>query len=148
MGASLLDSANNVPADWYKAIGVVRPGTGEAHRHKGVVASGGDVISDDQVIATYSDSWPKLVGIEMEGGGVAAGVHQTKDRPEFLMIKGVSDFGRDKHDPEVKPWRSYASHAAAAFAVSLIKSGPARRPQRSDGTRATIRCRRGEETRR
>ena len=62
----------------------------------------------------------------MEAGGVAAGVHQTTERPEFLMIKSVSDFGKDKHDPEVKPWRSYACHAAAAFALSLIKSGPAR----------------------
>ena len=125
-GASLLDSANNVPANWERKIGVVRPKTDKVLRHKGVVASGGDVISDDQVIATYSESWPKLVGIEMEGGGVAAGVHQTTDRPEFLMIKSVSDFGKDKHDAEVKPWRHYACHAAAAFALSLIKSGPAR----------------------
>ncbi|TAK97112.1 tetratricopeptide repeat protein, partial [Patescibacteria group bacterium] len=43
-----------------------------------------------------------------------------------LMIKSVSDFGKDKHDPEVKPWRRYACHAAAAFAFNLIKSGPAR----------------------
>ena len=42
------------------------------------------------------------------------------------MIKSVSDFGKDKHDPEVKPWRRYACHAAATFAFNLIKSGPAR----------------------
>jgi tetratricopeptide (TPR) repeat protein/nucleoside phosphorylase len=125
-GASLLDSANNIPPTWLKAIGVSRPGAGTPQRRTGVVASGGDVIADDQVIATYSESWPKLVGIEMEAGGVAAGVHQTPDRPEFLMIKGVSDFGSDKHDPEVVPWRAYANHAAAALALSLIKSGPAR----------------------
>ena len=124
-GASLLDSANNV-SKWEGAIGISRPGPGDPQRHKGVIASGGDVISDDQIIATYSESWPKLVGIEMEGGGLAAGLHQTPDRPEFLMIKSVSDFGKDKHDPQVKPWRRYASHAAAAFALSLIKSGPAR----------------------
>ena len=61
----------------------------------------------------------------MEAGGVAAALHQTADRPEFLMIKGVSDFGRDKHDPQVLPWRSYAAHAAAAFARALIEDGPA-----------------------
>ena len=125
-GASLLDSANNVAANWENKIGIARPGTGKVQRHKGVVASGGDVISDDQVIATYSESWPKLVGIEMEAGGLAAGIHQTPDRPEFLMIKSVSDFGKDKHDADVKPWRHYACHAAAAFALSLIKSGPSR----------------------
>lgn len=125
-GASLLDSANNVAANWQDIIRFARPGPGKVQRHKGVVASGGDVISDDQVIAAYSESWPKLVGIEMEAGGVAAGVHQTPDRPEFLMIKSVSDFGKDKHDADVTPWRHYACHAAAAFALSLIKSGPAR----------------------
>ena len=125
-GASLLDSANNIPPAWQKAIGVPRPGAGMPQPRTGVVASGGDVIADDQVVATYSESWPKLVGIEMEGGGVAAGVHQTPDRPEFLMIKGVSDFGSDKHDTDVVPWRAYANHTAAAFALGLIKSGPAR----------------------
>ena len=124
-GASLLDSANNV-TKWEDKIGVARPEPGNARRHKGVIASGGDVIFDDQIIATYSKSWPKLVGIEMEAGGVAAGLHQTPERPEFLMIKSVSDFGKDKHDPQIKPWRRYACHAAAAFALSLIKSGPAR----------------------
>lgn len=123
-GVSLLDSANSVDDDWRTAIGVDRPGEGHPAREKGVVASGGDVIQDDEIIATYSKSWPKLIGIEMESGGVAAGLHQTPDRPEFLMIKSVSDFGRDKHEPEVTPWRSYACHTAAALAVAIIKSGP------------------------
>lgn len=125
-GVSLLDSANDLGDVWRKGIGVARPGTGtgESAREKGVVASGGDVIQDDEIVATYSKSWPKLIGIEMESGGVAAAVHQTADRPEFLMIKSVSDFGKDKHDPDVIPWRPYACHTAAAFAVALIKSGP------------------------
>jgi Flp pilus assembly protein TadD/nucleoside phosphorylase len=124
-GASLLDSSNNL-GKWQQTIGIPRPEPGTAKRHKGVIASGGDVISDDQIIATYSKSWPKLIGIEMEAGGVAAGLHQTPERPDFLMIKSVSDFGKDKHDPQIKPWRHYACHAAAAFALNLIKSGPAR----------------------
>lgn len=125
-GASLLDSANNVERDWERDIKVERPDSRKIERVKGVIASGGDVIKDDQVIAAYSESWPKLIGIEMESGGVAAGVHQTSDHPEFLMIKGVSDFGKNKHAPKVKPWRYYACHAAAAFALNLIRSGPSR----------------------
>lgn len=123
-GVSLLDSANDLGDAWRKGIGVARPGMGESAREKGLVASGGDVVQDDEIVATYSRSWPKLIGIEMESGGVAAGVHQTVDRPEFLMIKSVSDFGKDKHDLDVIPWRPYACHAAAAFAVALMKSGP------------------------
>lgn len=130
-GASLLDSAINVPR-WQGKIGVRRPGAGECRVCKGVVASGGDVIADDNVIRAYSTSWPKLVGVEMEAGGIAAALNQTADRPEFLMIKGVSDFGADKHDPVVLPWRKYAAHAAAAFARALIENGPSGHPITED----------------
>lgn len=123
-GASLLDSAINISSKWQRLITLSRPGDGQPKQCRGVVASGGDVIADDRVIAAYSDIWPKLVGIEMEAGGVAAALHQTVERPEFLMIKGVSDLGSDKHDPGVFPWRSYACHAAAAFTRALIESGP------------------------
>jgi len=124
-GSSLLDSANNISHKWINKIVQPRPELGNVEKVKGVIASGGDVISDDEVIKAYSESWPKMIGIEMESGGVAAGVHQTPDSPEFIMIKSVSDFGKDKHDPEVKPWRKYACHTAAAFTLGLIKSGPA-----------------------
>ena len=125
-GASLLDSANNVRGDWHSLIPIDRPQSGKPLRLKGVVASGGDVIQDDRILATYSESWPKLAGIEMESAGVAAAIYQTPERPEFLMIKGVSDFGSDKHEEAVRPWREYSSHSAAAFAISVIKSGPSR----------------------
>lgn len=131
-GASLLDSAINI-SNWRRKIDARRPGAGECQLRKGVVASGGDVIADDNVIRAYSVNWPKLVGIEMEAGGIAAALHQTPDRPEFLMIKGVSDFGADKHDQAVLPWRNYASHAAAAFARALIEGGPPGHPK-IDGT--------------
>lgn len=128
-GASLLDSAINLSSQWQRRIAVQRPGGGRSRVCRGVVASGGDVVADDRVVAAYSAAWPKLVGIEMEAGGIAAAVHQTVERPEFLMIKGVSDFGSDKHDPGVLPWRIYACDAAAAFARALIESGPSAKVQ-------------------
>lgn len=123
-GASLIDSANNIDSKWVNQIKHTRPIPGIVEKIKGVIASGGDVISDDDVIKLYSENWPKLIGIEMESGGVASGINQTVERPEFLMVKSVSDFGKDKHNPEVKPWRKYACHTAAAFVFGLIKSGP------------------------
>jgi tetratricopeptide (TPR) repeat protein/nucleoside phosphorylase len=123
-GSSLLDTAINLSAKWQRRIAHPRPGAGQPRPRRGVVASGGDVVADDRIIAAYSDNWPKLIGIEMEAGGVAAALHQTIERPEFLMIKGVSDFGSDKHEPAVLPWRDYACHAAAAFARAIIESGP------------------------
>ncbi len=124
-GPSLIDSANNLKKDWSDSIPKKHPANKTCSKFKGVIASGGDVISDDQVISSYSKNWPKLIGIEMESGGVASGVYQTPSRPEFIMIKSVSDFGKDKHDPEVLPFRAYASYSSATFVLELIKSGPA-----------------------
>jgi tetratricopeptide (TPR) repeat protein/nucleoside phosphorylase len=145
--SSLLDSAINLTSRWQRKVRKERPGAGEPTKRKGVVASGGDVITDDDVIASYSDYWPKLVGLEMEAGGVATALHQTMGDPDFLMIKGVSDFGSDKHDPDVVPWRSYACHAAAAFARALIESGPFAKPP-EDATKRDIGQRTAEAERR
>jgi hypothetical protein len=61
----------------------------------------------------------------MEAGGTATAAHHRVNKPEFLMIKAVSDHGKDKHAPEVLPWRDYAYAVAAAFAVELLRRGPA-----------------------
>jgi nucleoside phosphorylase len=91
----------------------------------GTVASGGDVVADDALIADFRERWPKLVGIEMEAGGCATAVHDNIYKPDFLMIKAVSDHGKDKKDQSILPWREYAYVAAATFTVELIRSGPA-----------------------
>lgn len=123
--ANLLDSANHLAnAEWADLVKASRPGPGEIVRRNGVVASGGDVVSNDAIIAEYQADWPKLIGIEMEAGGTATGVQHTSDKPDFLMIKAVSDHGKDKKDPAVLPWRAYACDVAAAFAIGLIRSGP------------------------
>ena len=129
-GANLLDSAVNLSGAWRERMRVPRPGLGRAETRFGVIASGGDVVASDALIAEYRAVWPKLVGLEMEAGGTATGLHNTIERPEFLMVKGVSDFGADKKDPAIEPWRPYSADAAAAFAVALLESGPipARRP--------------------
>jgi nucleoside phosphorylase len=123
--ANLLDSAVHLAvSDYADLVAVPRPGPGEPVRRSGVIASGGDVVSNDEIIAQYRADWPKLIGIEMEGGGTSAGLHETADRPEFLMVKAVSDHGKDKKDPAVVPWRAYACDVAAAFAIGLLRSGP------------------------
>ena len=69
--------------------------------------------------------WPKLIGVEMEGGGVAAGLHDDIERPRFLMIRGVSDLANAKNNAAMKKaWRAYACHVAAAYAIGLLRDGP------------------------
>jgi nucleoside phosphorylase len=128
-GASIFDSARAMDSAWRSAIKAARPGPGESQVISGTVASGGDVVADDELIAEFLAHWPKLVGIEMEAGGTATAVHGFATKPDFLMIKSVSDHGQDKHDPDVVPWRAYAYAAAAAFAVELMRSGPTRSVQ-------------------
>jgi nucleoside phosphorylase len=124
-GASLFGSAQHVPKGWIDTIKIPRPGSGAPVARHGTVVSGGDVVMDDGLIAEYRAMWPKLVGVEMEAGGAASAVHDTLSAPEFLMIKAVSDHGKDKHEPAVKPWRAYACAVAAAFARAFMQSGPA-----------------------
>lgn len=121
-GANLLDSALNLaPREWIDLISVPRPGDGEPSRHANVIASGGEVVSNTKLIESWKRQWSKLVGIEMEGGGMASGLLNTPEHPELLMIKGVSDHGVGKDS--VEQWRPYASDAAASFALALIRAG-------------------------
>lgn len=121
-GANLLDAAVNLaPEEWIPLITAERPEPGMPVRHCDVIISGGDVVSNAKLTESYGEDWSKLIGIEMEAGGTATGLHESPDPPEFLMVKGVSDFGEGKHDVDV--WRPYASDAAAAFAAALIRAG-------------------------
>ncbi len=132
-GANLLDTALNLaPHEWMDLIAVPRPGEGQPARHANVIASGGDVVASAKLIQSWKRQWTKLIGIEMEAGGLASGLMNTPDRPEFLMIKGVSDHGEGKES--VEQWRPYASDVAASFALAVIRAGvgPAvRRKRRS-----------------
>lgn len=95
------------------------------NRHIGAIASGDKVIASGHVLRQYQESWPKLIGVEMEAAGVAAAVYQSDLKPDFFMIRGVSDFADNEKDSvNVKQWRNYACEIAAAFTVALLKQGP------------------------
>lgn len=122
--ADLLDAANNFSRGWEELLTRPRPVEGSPRRHLGVILSGGDVIADARVIQSNQEVWDKLVGVDMEGGGVALALHTTQERPRFLMIRGVSDFADEKkNSAQVRQWREYACDVAAAYAVGLIRGG-------------------------
>src|SRR5947199_86609 len=70
--------------------------------------------------------WPKLIGVEMEGGGVANAVAQAvAGEPGFIMVRGVSDMADiRKNTPGIAKWRHHACSIAASFVISLIRSIP------------------------
>jgi nucleoside phosphorylase len=121
----LLDSARQLSTGWQGSIRVPRPSVGESARRIGVVASGGDVIAAAARVAELRAAWPKLVGVEMEGGGVATALAEVKERPPFLMIRGVSDLADEaKSAAATRAYRAYACDAAAAYAIALLQRGP------------------------
>jgi len=68
-------------------------------------------------VQSLTETWTQAVGLEMEGGGVAAAADAYGARPPILLIKGVSDRAdRKKNDK----WRGYAAEAAATYAIQLL----------------------------
>jgi nucleoside phosphorylase len=123
--ALLLDAASNCAADWDTSIQAPRPTPGSPQRHIGAIATTSDVIASAARIAEIQADWPKLVGVEMEGSGVAAALHADARRPRFLMVRGVSDFADEqKCGQETLGFREYACQAAAAYAIALIARQP------------------------
>lgn len=121
----LLAAARNFRTGWEGLVKEARPGKGAIERHVGIIATGGDVIASKAQIATYQKDMPKLIGVEMEGGGVATALHQHVLRPRFLMIRGVSDLADGKgNNATKKRWRAYARHVGAAYAIGLLHEGP------------------------
>lgn len=123
--ADLFDASSNFPTGWEGLVKEPHPEGGQPRRHFGVIASGGDVVASPEVVAAYRADWPKLIGLEMEGAGMAAGLHDDIHRPRFLMVRGVSDLANGADNAGTKKrWRRYACHAAAAYAVGLLQDGP------------------------
>lgn len=122
----LLEAARNLGEDdWQESLTTTRPASGVTSRHIGPVASGDKVVAFGDILAKYRDTWPKLVGVEMEAGGAAAAAHQAAQRPGFFMVRGVSDLADEqKGSPDVEKWRSYACDSAASYAIALMRSGP------------------------
>lgn len=110
--------------EWMPLIRASRPDDGSPRRHIGPIATGDKVIAFDDILRRYQQAWPRLIGVEMEAGGVASAAFHQAEAPGFFMVRGVSDLAnQDKNSPRVEGWREYACAVAAAYAVGMIKSG-------------------------
>jgi len=90
--------------------------------HGKIVASGDKSVSVSEIMEGLQKERNQLLGIEMEGAGVASAVSDSNLPPAFLMIKAVSDYADEKADDEdTQEWRKYACIAAAAAAKKLIE---------------------------
>ncbi|MDM8564556.1 5'-methylthioadenosine/S-adenosylhomocysteine nucleosidase [Candidatus Halobeggiatoa sp. HSG11] len=89
--------------------------------HWGLVASGEKVIADSKTIPALQDSWSRVIGVEMEGYGVALAAYKAKSRPRFLMVKSICDWANSEKNDD---WQEYAADVAAGFVVSFLRSKP------------------------
>jgi nucleoside phosphorylase len=121
----LLIAAQNHSGDPCAAITAPRPAPGRPRVHIGPICTGNKVLADDGLARQLREVWAKLIGVEMEAGGVANAASQSARRPGFFMIRGVSDLAdADKDSAEVKAWRPYACDIAAAWTLDWLQSGP------------------------
>jgi nucleoside phosphorylase len=118
---------------WRPKIKQPRPAEGNQAEPKmviGEVVSGNSLYGDStnaeqRRIMSYFD---KACAFEMEGFGVGRAVHSFRNsvyyNPQFLVIRGVSDFvDKDAAQNQATRvgWTPYAVHAAAAVATTLVK---------------------------
>ncbi|HEU4328541.1 MAG TPA: hypothetical protein VFS21_35715 [Roseiflexaceae bacterium] len=122
----LLIAAHNFEnPEWLHLITEPRPMADTPQVRFGPIASGDKVIAYRAGLEAVREVWSKLIGVEMEAGGVALRASQSVNRPGFFMVRGVSDLADEhKNSAEVDAWRAYACDIAAAYAIGLLKSGP------------------------
>ena len=124
----LLEFARSIAAGaWQSEIKETRPNGDEGlpKRHMGTITTGDAVIAVSEILDSFKDqNWPKLIGVEMEAGGAGVSAHQSAHRCGFFMIRCVSDQAGNKASKKVKAWRPYACDTAAAFAITMLRSGP------------------------
>jgi nucleoside phosphorylase len=125
VSALLLERVRNFWDDsWTQQISVHRPDNATRPVSKlfvGSIASGNKVIASTEFCQRLKTRWPKLIALEMEGEGVFAAAFDRPQIPATLVIRGISDMADERKSDE---WQEYAANAAAAFAVSFLKSGP------------------------
>lgn len=85
--------------------------------HIGPFASGAAVIARGAMLDEVRDQHRKLMAIDMEAYGVAsAAVEMPLPLPEFLVLKGVSDFADEEKGDSL---RQYAAFVSARFLAHL-----------------------------
>jgi nucleoside phosphorylase len=136
----LLAGAKNYnDMNWRKLISVKRPqeksvvslGTEFPQIHFGPFVIVEGVMANKELVDDLKRYHSKIIGIEMESYGACRAAFSAPERPAFLSIRGVSDYGDTEKDDD---WHEYASASAAAFTIGFLRYGsvvPARSHRKS-----------------
>ncbi|GAA3346139.1 hypothetical protein GCM10020358_55970 [Amorphoplanes nipponensis] len=106
-------------SDWQK--GLPRVNGSRPNVHFGTVLSGDKVIASSTLVANFLRENERLIGVEMEGAGVAAALARYPIPVPFLMIRGVVDYANDDKREQSRVWLTDACAATAAFTFAAIE---------------------------
>lgn len=84
----------------------------------GSIASLDDVVASDVWRKNLLEAWPKLLGVEMEAGGVCAAAN--KHNLKIAVIRGVSDHADPRKSDD--SWRKIAMKTVTCFIDEILKS--------------------------
>lgn len=96
------------PDGWYPKI------------HIGSILSGDKIIASDRVVASFLRQDPSVLGVEMEGAGVATAASRATKLVRFLMIRGVVDLANDRKRLDSQVWLDRTCEAVASFTVATL----------------------------
>ncbi len=116
--------------------------------HVGPIASGSQVMQDDEIFARLSDAVRKVIGVEMEAAAIGA-LAEAQRVPHSVVMKAVMDHAdADKSDN----FKKFAARASAECLIAFLRAnlsplasvdGTARGPLQANRRRATISPNRG-----
>ena len=83
--------------------------------HVGPIVSGSSVLEDPSLVERIQSQHRGVIGIEMEGYGVALASSLSSSGAKWLLIKSVCDFaGPDKND-DYQAYSAYTSSKVADY---------------------------------
>ena len=96
----------------------IRDGERESESHCGVVFRSPMLLNNKGALEKLITQQDRFIGGEIEGLELAQVTHGEHHNVDFIVIKGVADFGDGTNK---KDWQFTASLAAAAFAETRLK---------------------------
>ncbi len=96
--------------------------SGRAGMHVGTLLAGSKRIESatyrDELVARVPHSDDPVVGGEMEAAGIAAA---CREPAQWVIVKGISDFGTTESRKEIKTTRGLAARAAAECVLDVLE---------------------------
>ncbi len=120
---------------WKESIPIARPhdDSGVPALLEGEIVSGDRLLSNpvSEIVIQLGCDYPKALAVDMESAGAARaiyGAQQDEIYTQFAVLRGISDIvdaAEENNQRTRDDWKPYASWAAAAAALALVRATPA-----------------------